>query len=119
MSGSMKGPSTGRGTLAARATRSLRQPARRPKRRITVPRMGRRALAAACAALALGAVSATAAARDFEHPASHDPAQQFAAGSVQRQDTPNDPGYDRSEPDDEDGRSSSNLFDERFDLFGL
>ncbi|MBX6421801.1 MAG: S8 family serine peptidase, partial [Nevskia sp.] len=68
---------------------------------------------------------AGAAARDFEHPASSDTAQQFAygkplgPGNVQRQDTPNDPDYDRAEPDDEDGRGSTSLYDERFDLFGF
>src|SRR5206468_4279522 len=43
-------------------------------------------------------------------------------GSVQRQDTPNDPSYDYAEPDDEDAATvtpSSNIFDERFDLFGF
>jgi uncharacterized membrane protein YgcG len=73
----------------------------------------------------LGANLAGAAGRDFEHPASGDTAQQFAygkplgPGNVQRQDTPNDPDYDQAEPDDEDGRRSTNLYDERFDLFGF
>ncbi|MDQ1689546.1 MAG: cell wall-associated protease, partial [Frankiaceae bacterium] len=63
--------------------------------------------------------AAGAAGRDFDHPASHDSSQQFAAGNVQRQDTPNDPGYDSAEPDDQDGRSSDNFYDERYDLFGF
>jgi hypothetical protein len=65
--------------------------------------------------------AAMAAASDFDHPASHDPAQQFAAGSVQRQDTPDDPGYDQAEPDTQQPPAvrSTNLFDERFDLFGF
>jgi hypothetical protein len=71
-----------------------------------------RALAVALALLAPGVAAALAAARDFDHPASHDTAQQFGPSSVQRQDTPNDPGYDNAEPDDPDGRSSSNFFDE-------
>ena len=68
--------------------------------------------------LVLGA-PAYALARDFEHPASQDTSRQFAPGNVQRQDTPTDPDYDKAEPDDEDGSSSSNLYDERFDLFGF
>jgi Subtilase family len=57
----------------------------------------------------------------FENPCSNDTAQQFAYGSVQRQDTPNDPNYDQSEPDTQQppGNRSSNFFDERFDLFGF
>jgi hypothetical protein len=63
--------------------------------------------------------TAVAAARDFENPASHDPSQQFGYGSVQRQDTPTDPDYDQSEPDTLNSKSSSNFYDERFDLFGF
>src|SRR4051812_13692998 len=64
--------------------------------------------------------SAVAAARDFENPASKDPAQQFGAvANPQRADTPNDPGYDLAEPDDEDGVKSTNLFDEQFGFFGF
>jgi hypothetical protein len=57
----------------------------------------------------------------FENPCSHDTSQQFGYGSVQRQDTPNDPSYDQSEPDTQQPPSnrSSNFFDERFDLFGF
>jgi Subtilase family len=65
------------------------------------------------------ALPAAAAARDFDHPASSDTSRQFAPGNVQRQDTPNDPGYDRAEPDDEDGDTATSLYDERFDLFGF
>jgi hypothetical protein len=75
----------------------------------------------------LASVGAAAAsgARDFEHPASNDPSQQFSygvplgLGNVQRQDTPNVPNYDNAEPDAAGGRSSTDLFDERFDLFGF
>ena len=59
----------------------------------------------------------------FDDPASSDPSQQFGAGPAnpQRQDTPNDPSYDFAEPDDETegAPDSTNLFDERFDLFGF
>jgi len=57
----------------------------------------------------------------FEHPCSNETAQQFGYGSVQRQDTPNDPKYDQSEPDTQQppGNRSSNFYDERFDLFGF
>jgi hypothetical protein len=78
----------------------------------------------AIALLALAAAPA-AGAHDFDHPASHDPAQQFAygrplgPGNVQRQDVPHDPDYDQSEPDAPFGRTSLSLFDERFDLFGF
>ena len=61
---------------------------------------GRRGGLGGLALLAAGVASAGAAARDFDNPASHDTSQQFASGSVQRQDTPNDPGYDQAEPDD-------------------
>ena len=76
-------------------------------------------MAAAVLALATGFAPA-APARDFDDPDSHDPRQQFAPGNVQRQDTPNDPEYDRAEPDDEDAvKGSTNLYDERYDLFGF
>src|SRR3981081_1183715 len=57
----------------------------------------------------------------FENPCSQETAQQFGYGSVQRQDTPNDPSYDQSEPDTQQppANRSSNLYDERFDLFGF
>src|SRR5712692_7378906 len=69
--------------------------------------------------LAVAAGGAGAAGRDFEHPSSHVTSQQFAIANVQRQDTPNDPDYDSAEPDDQDGRTSTNLYDEQFDLFGF
>ncbi len=66
------------------------------------------------------AVTAYAQARGFDNPASKDTPQQFAADNVQREDTPNDPNYDRAESDDEDGgASATSIFDERFDLFGF
>ncbi|MDX6615019.1 MAG: hypothetical protein QOD60_110 [Solirubrobacterales bacterium] len=67
--------------------------------------------------VALG--SAAIALAGFNNPASNNPQQQFGPNSVQRQDTPNDPGYDGSEPDRAGGPNSSNLYDERFDLFGF
>lgn len=74
----------------------------------------------------MGALSAFAqtATRDFDNPRSGDTSQQFpgllGGDNVQRDDTPNDPDYDSAEPDDEDGApSTTNLFDERFDLFGF
>ena len=65
------------------------------------------------------AAAASALARDFENPASPITSQQFGPASVQRQDTPTDPDYDIAEPDDEDVVGSTNLYDERFDLFGF
>jgi hypothetical protein len=57
----------------------------------------------------------------FENPCSQETSQQFGYGSVQRHDTPNDPSYDQSEPDTQQPppNRSSNLYDERFDLFGF
>src|SRR6266576_3683773 len=57
----------------------------------------------------------------FENPCSPDSSQQFGYESVQREDTPNDPNYDQSEPDTQQppGNRSSNFYDERFDLFGF
>jgi hypothetical protein len=70
--------------------------------------------------LALTAV-ASAAARNFDAPASTETAQQFGAiGNPQREDTPNDPEYDLAEPDDQDAVApSTNIFDEQFGLFGF
>ena len=78
-------------------------------------------------ALLLAPPAAAWAQRDFDDPASDDPSQQLDGGTpagvpypnVQRDDTPNDPGYDRAEPDDPDGGTSTNIFEERFDLFGF
>ncbi len=57
----------------------------------------------------------------FESPCSTETEQQFTYGSVQREDTPNDPEYDQAEPDTQQPpeKRSSNLFAERFDLFGF
>ena len=74
---------------------------------------------------ALLALAAPALASDFEHPASSATAQQFAygpplgPGSPQRQDTPNDPLYDNAEPDTAHTRTSTDLYDELFWLFGF
>jgi hypothetical protein len=77
-------------------------------------------LAAALATLLVGSAAASAAAaRDFDNPLSSDPSQQFAPVNPQREDTPDDPTYDRAEPDDEDGVSSTNLFDESYGFFGF
>src|SRR3954464_12122641 len=83
-----------------------------------VPRL---ALAAALTCALIAPLAARAAARDFENPASNDTSQQFGPGNVQRHDTPNDPDYDRAEPDDEDGGAtpSTNLYDEDFGYFGF
>jgi subtilase family protein/hemolysin type calcium-binding protein len=62
---------------------------------------------------------ASAAARDFDNPASGDASQQFAPVNPQREDTPTDPAYDLAEPDDEDGVRSTNLYDEAFGFFGF
>jgi hypothetical protein len=78
------------------------------------------ALVVLVAALAGAGVAAGAGANGFEHPASSDTAQQFVPGAnVQRQDTPDDPSYDQAEPDTLHGHTSSNFYDERFDLFGF
>jgi hypothetical protein len=57
----------------------------------------------------------------FENPCSHETAEQFTYGSVQREDTPNDPNYDQAEPDTQQPpeKRSSNFYEERFDLFGF
>jgi Subtilase family/RTX calcium-binding nonapeptide repeat (4 copies) len=77
---------------------------------------------AAVLLLATAVIMAPAAfgvARDFENPASHATSQQFAIVNPQRADTPNDPNYDQAEPDDQDNGTATNLYDERFDLFGF
>src|SRR3954470_481023 len=83
--------------------------------------VSRLALAAALTCALIAPLAARAAARDFENPASNDTSQQFGPGNVQRHDTPNDPDYDRAEPDDEDGGAtpSTNLYDEDFGYFGF
>src|SRR5438128_945186 len=57
----------------------------------------------------------------FENPCSQETAQQFTYGSVQREDTPNDPNYDRSEPDTKQppANRTSNFYEEDFDRFGF
>ncbi len=82
--------------------------------------------AALCLLLVLGS-AAVALGRDFEHPTcssqpcgAGDTGQQFAAGSVQRSDTPTDPGYDYAETDDQDAVTpSTNMFDEQWGFFGF
>ena len=49
--------------------------------------------------LIIGGTSAAASCGGFESPCSQETEQQFGYGSVQRQDTPNDPDYDQAEPD--------------------
>src|SRR4051794_3912132 len=75
-----------------------------------------RALAVALAgALALPAIALAS----FDSPASNDTSQQFAPANPQRDDTPSDPDYDQAEPDNAGGPTTTNFFDERFDLFGF
>ncbi|HEX3432870.1 MAG TPA: S8 family serine peptidase, partial [Solirubrobacteraceae bacterium] len=78
------------------------------------------ALLTVAVALPTGGASA-AECGGFENPCSLQTAQQFGYGSVQRQDTPNDPNYDQAEPDTQqpEGNRSSNFYAERFDLFGF
>jgi subtilase family protein len=87
-----------------------------------------RAAASAVACLLVGSASvligggaSAAACGGFENPCSNETAQQFTYGSVQRQDTPNDPDYDQAEPDTQqpEGNRSSNFYDEKFGLFGF
>src|SRR5688500_9694632 len=84
-----------------------------------------RTTALAAAVLALAAAPAAAIAGTFDAPDSNDTSQQFepppSPTNVQRDDMPNDPDYDQSEPDNEPGTGdpSTNFFDERFDLFGF
>jgi hypothetical protein len=79
----------------------------------------------ACALLLAGTLLAggarAAGCGGFENPCSQDTSQQFGYGSVQREDTPNDPNYDQAEPDTQQppANRSSNFYDERFDLFGF
>src|SRR3954470_18284551 len=79
--------------------------------------------AAAVAAVLLfvpGAAVATGA--GFDSPGSNDTSQKFTPPpdptNPQRQDTPNDPDYDQAEPDG-NPQTSTNMYDERFDLFGF
>ncbi|TMK60937.1 MAG: hypothetical protein E6G53_17090, partial [Actinobacteria bacterium] len=92
-------------------------PERRNRRLAGGGRGAIRAIVAALAALLAPGV-AIALASDFEHPASHDTSQQFTNANVQRLDKPNDPDYDNAEPGGNQP-SKTNLYDERFDLFGF
>ncbi len=84
-------------------------------------------LVLAVAAVALLALPAAVWAAGFDAPGSNDSSQQLDTlpvgpyTNVQRDDTPTDPDYDRAEPDDPTPgvTPSTNLFDERFDLFGF
>ncbi len=79
--------------------------------------------AVSAAAVLVASVSATpalATTSGFDNPSSSDTSQQFAPGSVQRQDTPNDPVYDQAEPDSGVRHDpNATLSNERFDLFGF
>ncbi len=67
------------------------------------------------AALLCALVTPVAIASDFEHPASSQTGQQFVPlTNPQLQDIPNDPDYAKAETG-----TSTNLYDERFDLFGF
>jgi hypothetical protein len=78
-------------------------------------------VAAIAGTLLISATTVAASCGGFENPCSNETAQQFTTGSVQRQDTPNDPKYDQSEPDTQQPpqNRSSNFYAERFDLFGF
>jgi hypothetical protein len=82
----------------------------------------RRLALAVCLFVFLAApLAARAAVRNFENPADNTPAaaqQQFGLINPQRNDTPNDPDYDKAEPDDQDGLLDTNIYDEQFGLFG-
>jgi subtilase family protein len=91
---------------------------KRRNRRLAGGRGGAiRAVVVALAAL-LAPGAAMALASDFEHPASHDTSQQFLTPNVQRVDKPNDRDYDNAEPGGNQP-STTNFYDERFDLFGF
>jgi hypothetical protein len=89
--------------------------------------MGRRRLAwgSWIVALAIALIAASAAFASFESPSSSDTSQKFTPPpdptNPQRQDTPNDPKYDQAEPDTQQpaDKRSTNIYDERFDLFGF
>jgi len=87
---------------------------------------GRSAAILACAFVALAGTqfaggASAASCGGFENPCSQETSQQFGYGSVQREDTPNDPIYDQAEPDTQQppANRSSNFYSERFDLFGF
>src|SRR4051812_18245090 len=75
--------------------------------------------AAVAAVLLLVPGAAIAAGAGFDNPTSHDTSQQFTPPpNSQTQDKPNDPDYDSAEPGG-NTPTSTNLYDERFDLFGF
>src|SRR4051794_27419105 len=75
--------------------------------------------AAVAAVLLLVPGAAIAAGAGFDDPTSHDTSQQFTPPpNSQTQDKPNDPDYDSAEPGG-NTPTSTNLYDERFDLFGF
>src|SRR3954452_14072837 len=85
--------------------------------------MLRRRLWGSCiVALALVLLGASAALASFDSPSSNDSSQKFTPppdpSNPQRNDKPNDPEYDQSEPDGNTPHST-NFYDERFDLFGF
>ncbi len=80
---------------------------------------GARIAALACALLLTDGVAVAATDHGFDSPASTDPSQQFAVDNPQRHNTPNDPGYDSAEPDDEDSGTASSVYEEDFGLFGF
>jgi hypothetical protein len=73
----------------------------------------------ACALVLTEGIAVAATDHGFESPASNDASQQFAVDNPQRHNTPNDPDYDSSEPDDQDGGTGSSLYAEDFGLFGF
>jgi hypothetical protein len=81
-----------------------------------------RSLLLAVLILLVAAVPAVAVTSGFENPAPPlDPQQQLLVtpgDNPQRHDTPNDPNYDQAENDSQH-KTSTNLYDERFDLFGF
>jgi hypothetical protein len=95
--------------------------------RVRVPSSSRRLVGRLLpVSLAAGLLGATvlstpayAAASDFDHPGSTNTSQQTAPANVQRQDTPNDPDYDKAEPDSARFDPKASFDDERFDLFGF
>ncbi len=104
-----------------------------PVRACHIERVRLRSLLLAVLVALLLAVPAWAAVdpnRNFDQPRDSDTQQQLQTpnpvpgqppigSNVQRRDTPNDPKYDSSEPDDEDGSTTQSLYDQQFDLFGF
>src|SRR4051812_25902381 len=75
--------------------------------------------AAVAAVLLFVPGAAVAAGAGFDNPTSHDTSQVFTPPpNTQTQDKPNDPDYDSAEPGG-NAPTSTNLYDERFDLFGF